>query len=38
MEALVGPLSADRPTPAGRAEQIAAALADLALHAVMKRD
>lgn len=36
MEALVGPLSPDRPIDEHRAEEIAAALADLALHAVKK--
>jgi AcrR family transcriptional regulator len=36
MEALVGPLSPERSIAAGRAEEIAAALADLALHAVRK--
>lgn len=34
MEALVGPLSPDHTVPAGRGEAIAAALADLAWHAV----
>ena len=36
MEALVGPLSPDRTIAEGRAEEIAAALADLALNAVQK--
>lgn len=36
MEALVGPLSPDQAIAKGRAEAIAAALADLALHAVKK--
>lgn len=36
MEALVGPLSPERPIAKGRADEIAAALADLALHAVKK--
>jgi AcrR family transcriptional regulator len=36
MEALVGPLSPERTIAKGRAEEIAAALADLALHAVKK--
>ena len=34
MEALIGPLSPDRPIESGRAEEIADALADLSLHAV----
>jgi AcrR family transcriptional regulator len=36
MEALVGPLSPERSIAEGRAEEIATALADLALHAVKK--
>jgi AcrR family transcriptional regulator len=36
MEALIGPLSPDRPSPAGRGDEIAAALADLALNALLK--
>lgn len=36
MEALVGPLSPERAIARGRAEAVAAALADLALHAVKK--
>jgi AcrR family transcriptional regulator len=37
MEALVGPLSPDRPIADGRAAAVAAALADFALHAVSRR-
>ncbi len=36
MEALIGPLSPERPIASGRSDEIAAALADLALHAVKK--
>lgn len=37
MEALIGPLSPDRPIAAGRADEIAAALADLACNAVINQ-
>jgi AcrR family transcriptional regulator len=37
MEALVGPLSPDRPIADGRAAAVAAALADFTLHAVSRR-